>query len=141
MASKKDIKKAFDVFDLEQEGRIRADELENALRIAKMNPTSKDVDEIKRKLGEPEMISYEQFEDIVEEISSIDQKAELREAFACFDTKNLGYITPGKLKEIVKPMLGEDLTEAELDKIIIDADKDNNGKIELDEFVAFMMGE
>lgn len=140
MASEKEVKKAFDVFDIELDGHIKAIELENALRIAKMNPTSKDVDEILKKHGNPETITYDEFKDIVEEIGKIDQTAELKEAFACFDPKKLGYITPEKLREIVEPMLGEDLTEEELKKIISDADLDGDGRIDIDEFVAFMMG-
>jgi len=47
-----EIKKAFDVFDIEEDGRIRTGELENALRIAKMNPTPDDIEEIKAGLSD-----------------------------------------------------------------------------------------
>lgn len=39
------------MFDIEEEGRIRLEELENALRIAKMNPTTSDIEQIKNQLG------------------------------------------------------------------------------------------
>lgn len=39
------------MFDIEEEGRIRLEELENALRIAKMNPTPSDIEQIKNQLG------------------------------------------------------------------------------------------
>lgn len=48
-----EIKKAFDVFDIEEDGQIRTEELENALRIAKMNPTPSDIQQIKESLGNP----------------------------------------------------------------------------------------
>lgn len=39
------------MFDIEEDGRIRTEELENALRIAKMNPTPSDIQQIKEGLG------------------------------------------------------------------------------------------
>jgi Ca2+-binding EF-hand superfamily protein len=48
-----EIKRAFQVFDIEGEGQIRMDELEAALRIARTNPTPKDIENIKNGLGNP----------------------------------------------------------------------------------------
>ncbi|XP_060584022.1 uncharacterized protein LOC132740184 [Ruditapes philippinarum] len=117
------------------------DELEAALRIARTNPTPKDIENIKNGLGNPEKITYEQFEKVVEDINNVDQVKELKEAFQCFDKENLGYISPETLKEIVKPMIGEELPADELQHMIELADLDGDGNIDIDEFVAFMMQE
>lgn len=79
-----------------------------------------------------EYITYEEFKTAVEEIGKIDQVGELKEAFRCFDPQKNGYISKEKLREIVAPMIGEDLPEAEFQSIIDQADLDGDGKIDID---------
>ncbi|WAR19102.1 CALM-like protein [Mya arenaria] len=111
-----EIRKTFDVFDVECEGKIPVVELENALRVARLNPTPTDLDTLKQRLGNPD-------------------------AFRCFDPAGRGYISKEQLREIVAPLLGEELPEVEFQAIIDGADLDGDGKIDIEEFVAFMMGD
>ena len=58
--------------------------------------------------------------------------AELKQAFKCFDPQKNGYISKEKLREIVAPMIGDDLPEAEFQSIIDQADLDGDGTIDID---------
>ena len=54
---------------------------------------------------------------------------ETKAAFRVFDKDNSGTISANELKAVMKS-LGEDLTDAEIDEMIREADKDNNGTID-----------
>ena len=53
---------------------------------------------------------------------------EIREAFRLFDKDSNGYITGDELKEIMA-VLGEDLSEKEVEDMINAADSDADGRI------------
>jgi calcium-dependent protein kinase len=58
------------------------------------------------------------------------------EAFHKLDLDHTGTITKQNLKEL----LGDDVDEAALERIIKDADYHNNGSIDLEEFKKMMQG-
>ena len=62
---------------------------------------------------------------------------EYKEAFCLFDSKGKGQIIP---QEIISAMqiLGENLTESDLEEILKEADMDSNGKISWEEFKQMM---
>ena len=62
-----------------------------------------------------------------------DQEEEVIEAFKVFDADASGYITSDELRRILMD-LGEDVTEEEMDQLILEADLDGNGRIDYDEF-------
>ena len=63
--------------------------------------------------------------------------AEYKEAFAMFDKDGDGHVTVDELREVLGRM-GEHPTDEQLRDMIGDVDADNNGTIELDEFIAMM---
>jgi len=66
----------------------------------------------------------------------------LRFIFRVYDINADGYITNGELFKVLKAMVGNNLTEVQLqqivDKTILHADKDGDGKISFDEFLAMV---
>ena len=68
--------------------------------------------------------------------ASHDEK--LRFAFQIYDINNDGYISNGELFTVLKMMVGNNLTDVQLqqlvDRTIIKADKDFDGKISFEEF-------
>ena len=74
---------------------------------------------------------------------SEEQKQEIREAFDLFDTDGSQTIDAKELKVAMRA-LGFEPNKDEIKKMIADIDKDGNGTIEFDEFLAMMtakMGE
>ncbi|XP_065185594.1 calcineurin subunit B type 1-like [Sycon ciliatum] len=67
-----------------------------------------------------------------------DQEAKLKFAFKVYDIDNDGYISNGELFQVLKMMVGTNLKDAQLqqivDKTILYADKDGDGKISFEEF-------
>lgn len=61
-------------------------------------------------------------------------------AFRIYDMDNDGFISNGELFQVLKMMVGNNLKETQLqqivDKTVINADKDGDGKISFSEFCA-----
>jgi len=64
---------------------------------------------------------------------------EIREAFRVFDKNGDGFISAAELRHVMTH-LGEKLTEDEVDEMIREADLDNDGQIDWNEFVRMMVG-
>ena len=66
------------------------------------------------------------------------QEEKLRFAFQIYDINGDGYISNGELFTVLKMMVGNNLNDVQLqqlvDRTIIKADKDHDGKISFDEF-------
>jgi len=67
-----------------------------------------------------------------------DRDKKLRFAFRIYDIDQDGFISNGELFQVLKTMVGSNLTDKQLqeivDKTILYADKDGDGKISFDEF-------
>ncbi|VVC34384.1 Hypothetical protein CINCED_3A009399 [Cinara cedri] len=67
-----------------------------------------------------------------------DKESKLRFAFRIYDMDNDGYISNGELFQVLKMMVGNNLKDTQLqqivDKTILFADKDEDGKINFEEF-------
>lgn len=64
---------------------------------------------------------------------------EIKEAFDCFDINKNGYISVNELKEIFT-IIGEDVTNEELDEMIGIADKEGDGQVNWLNFYEFLTG-
>lgn len=67
-----------------------------------------------------------------------DKESKLRFAFRIYDMDNDGFISNGELFQVLKMMVGNNLKDTQLqqivDKTILFADKDEDGKISFEEF-------
>lgn len=67
-----------------------------------------------------------------------DAEKDLRAAFAVFDQDHNGFITRDELISAMS-FLGENLTEADVDNLIMKADIDKDGQINYEEFIQALM--
>ncbi|KFR15358.1 Calmodulin, striated muscle, partial [Opisthocomus hoazin] len=63
-----------------------------------------------------------------------DSEEEIREAFRVFDKDGNGYISAAELRHVMTN-LGEKLTDEEGDEMIKEADCNNDGQVNYEEFV------
>ena len=69
-------------------------------------------------------------------------KAEIRQAFATFDTDDSGSLSAEELRRVLtRPGGGSPLTEGEAQHLIHKYDDDGDGVLSLDEFAGFLAGE
>lgn len=83
-------------------------------------------------------ITFEAFEEVmIEKISNRDPTEEILKAFKLFDDDNTGRISLKNLRRVAKD-LGENISDEELQSMIQEFDRDGDGEIDQDDFIAIL---
>ena len=136
-----EFKAAFELFDKDRNGHITSKELGTVMRGLGQNPTEEELKQIIREvdLDGNGTIDFKEFLCLmVKKMKDTDTDEELLEAFKVFDRDGNGFITSHELRHIMNN-LGEGLTPEEIEEMIKEADLDNDGQIDYEEFVKMMM--
>ena len=81
-------------------------------------------------------VDYEEFLAATLAVNKLKNESNLERAFAYFDKDDSGFITVDELMSVVKEFkLGDQM---DVKQILSDADRDGDGKIDYDEFLAMM---
>ncbi|XP_063691175.1 calmodulin-A-like [Bolinopsis microptera] len=135
-----DFKETFTLFDKNGDGTITTDELEVVMRSLGQDPTEEYLQATIAKVdanGNGSM-EFDEFLELMTEYMEVDESEEnMRETFDAFDLNQDGRITGKELKTAMKN-LGNDLTDEDITKMIKEADLDNDGCVDYDEFVRMM---
>merc|ERR1711907_352432 len=134
------IKEAFELFDTDGSGSIASGELKVAMKALGFEPKPGEIEKLIHSVdddGDGEM-DYDDFERMMEQkILNKDQKDDLLKAFKLMDDDETGKISLKNLKRVAKE-LGETMTEEDLLEVIAESDKDGDGELSVDEFLAVM---
>ena len=136
-----EFKAAFELFDKDRNGKITSKELGTVMRGLGQNPTEEELKQIIREvdLDGNGTIDFKEFLCLmVKKMKDTDTDEELLEAFKVFDRDGNGFITSHELRNIMNS-LGEGLSPEEIEEMIKEADLDNDGQIDYEEFVKMMM--
>jgi len=137
----KEYRDAFDMFDRDRDGTVTSRELASV-----MKSLIRDVSEleIKQMIQEVDIdgngvIDFEEFVIMMNRRNKeTDAEEDVINAFRVFDTDCDGIISSTELRHIMTT-LGDKLDDNEVDEMIREADVDNNGLINYEEFVRMMM--
>ena len=138
---RKELQEVFDQFDKDKDGKISSKELENAMQSMGQNPT---VDEVNQMMQEVDLnqdgkIDFDEFMTLMLRNSPETQtEDEVINAFRVFDKEGKGLISLAELKHIMMT-IGDKMTEEEADEMVNEADIDEDGMINYEEFVRMMM--
>ncbi|CCW65498.1 unnamed protein product [Phytomonas sp. EM1] len=148
-----EIKDAFDLFDTDGSGTIDAKELKVAMRALGFEPRKEELQQLlsdfiphkKTASGRHDdddlnldVITYPQFVHIMsKKMTERDPREEMIKAFRMFDDDETGKITFKNLKRVAME-LGENMTDAELQEMIDEADRNGDGEVDEDEFLRLM---
>lgn len=135
--------KRFRKLDLDNNGALSVDEF-MSLPELQQNPLVQRVIEIFDQDGNGEV----DFREFIEGVSQFsvkgDKSQKLRFAFKIYDVDKDGLISNGELFTVLKMMVGNNLKDTQLqqivDKTIVYADKDGDGKINFEEFCQVVEG-
>jgi len=134
------MKEAFNLFDTDHSGTIDVRELKAAMRALGFEMKK---EEVKNMLSDIDkdangQINFDEFCQMMSgKMSSRDSAEEIQKVFQLFDEDKSGFITFKSLKKICQE-LGENLTDTDIQEMIDEADRDNDGKISQDEFFRIM---
>lgn len=133
-------KDAFSLFDKDGDGYISNNELGSVLRSLGQCPTQAEVQDMINEVDcdGNGLIDFDEFVNLMQnKLSNEDKEQELVEAFKVFDKNGDGFISLQELK-FTLTTIGEKLTEDECNQMMAEADMDNDGRINFNEFVRMM---
>jgi centrin-1 len=136
----KEIKEAFDLFDVDGSGKIDPQELQLALNCLGFGNAREEIQTIIREVGslKTRALDFPTFLKLVNRtLQNRNPVDEIAKSFARFDDDATGRISFRNLKR-VSLELGEQLTDAELRAMINQADLDRDGEIGQEEFTELM---
>ncbi|KAG8130920.1 putative Centrin 3 protein [Naja naja] len=147
---KQEIKDAFELFDTDKDNAIDYHELKAihvllkvAMRALGFDVKKADVLKILKDYDREGSgkISFDDFNEVVTDwILERDPHEEILKAFKLFDDDDSGKISLRNLRRVARE-LGENMTDEELRAMIEEFDKDGDGEINQEEFIAIMTGD
>lgn len=130
------LKEVFDVFDYDGSGNVSTEELVNTIRALNMEAQAGQILAIVNSAGHTGDIDFKAFLDIFGFGGDSTSETSLQSIFDAFAQGN-GEFGPEEFEKTAASV-GEHFSSAEVDQIIQFADKDRNGTISYDEFVAIV---
>lgn len=140
---KQEIKDAFELFDTDKDQAIDYHELKVAMRALGFDVKKADVLKILKDYDREATgkITFEDFNEVVTDwILERDPHEEILKAFKLFDDDDSGKISLRNLRRVARE-LGENMSDEELRAMIEEFDKDGDGEINQEEFIAIMTGD
>mmetsp|Transcript_36164 Transcript_36164/g.89103 ORF Transcript_36164/g.89103 Transcript_36164/m.89103 type:complete len:526 (-) Transcript_36164:476-2053(-) len=139
------LKELFHSFDTDNSGTITIDELKVGLEKKGAKTASDELVHLMKSIdmdGSGEL-DYEEFVAAMLSMTKLTNEDNIARAFAYFDADGSGYITLSELRAVMKDFqmkggLGGVVTDKDVDEFMKAADKDNDGRIDYDEFLAMM---
>jgi len=135
-----EIKEAFDLFDTDRSGSIDYHELKVAMRALGFDTKKQDLVKLIEQYDREEtgQITFNDFMEIMtQKILDRNPEEEIFKAFQLFDDDNSGKISLKNLRRVARE-LGENLSDEELQAMIDEFDRDEDGEIDEQEFAAIM---
>lgn len=137
-----ELREAFVEFDRNKKGYISHKDLGECMRTMGYMPTEMELIELSQQICGGKV----DFEDFVElmgpkmlaETADMIGVKELRDAFREFDSNGDGQISLPELREAMKKLMGEQVTNREINEILQDADLNGDGLVDFEEFVRMM---
>jgi len=140
-AQVKEFKEAFDIFDVDGGGTITADELGDVMRSLGQKPSKELLEEMVREIdadGDGAIDFPEFLTMMLRKMNEGDPEKELRDVFMVFDKDKSGTISADELRTVMK-VIGEKVTEQEIEDAIRLADTTGDGEVDYDEFIHFVL--
>ncbi|KAI9225955.1 MAG: hypothetical protein DHS80DRAFT_28032 [Piptocephalis tieghemiana] len=133
--------KRFQKLDKDGSGTIPKDEFLSLQQIAH-NPLAQRLLSIFDEDGDGNVDFSEFIKGLSAFSANSDKIDKLKYAFKIYDMDRDGFISNGELYLVLKMMVGNNLKDSQLqqivDKSIVEADKDGDGRVSFDEFCAFV---
>merc|ERR550514_40712 len=137
---KQEIKEAFDLFDTDGSGNIDVKELTIAMKALGCEPKPGEIEKMMSEVDEDGggEIGFDEFLTMMtNKILNKDPKEDMIKAFRLFDDDETGSVSFKNLKRVANET-GQTLTDDELQEMLNDADKDEDGVLNEEEFLRMM---
>ncbi|KAK2652441.1 hypothetical protein Ddye_012297 [Dipteronia dyeriana] len=143
LGSTEEVRKVFNKFDKNGDGKISVDELKDILRALGTKPSAEEVKRIMQEIdkdgdGYIDLDEFTEFHSVTGGGSAVDGSSkELKDAFDLFDVDKNGVISVSELHSVLKK-LGEKCSMKDCAKMISQVDSDGDGNVNFEEFKKMM---
>ena len=135
--------------DKDGNGEVSVEELEAVLRSMriKLMLSETEIKQTMRKIDSngDGVIQMSELNQVLEKYDTkgtvykaLNLRTEIRKEFTKYDTDQSGYITKGELLDVVNERTGANVTEKQLELMMKDNDKNDDGRINYEEFCEMM---
>ena len=135
-----EVREAFNLFDTDGSGSIEVKELKAAMRALGFQVKKAEIRKMVADVDKDEngSIEFDEFVDMMtSRMANRDSREEVMKVFRLFTDEGSDYITFRNLKRVVTE-LNEGLSDDEMMEMIDEADRNNDGKIDFEEFFRVM---
>lgn len=139
----KDFKDAFAIFDKDGGGSITTEELGDVMKSLGQKPSQHELVAMVQEIdadGNGEIDFPEFLTMMLRKMNEGNPEKELMDVFTVFDQDGSGTISAEELRAAMK-VIGEKLTEEEIEQAIKLADASGDGEVDYDEFIQFVLSE
>jgi len=139
----KEFKDAFAIFDKDGGGSITTQELGDVMKSLGQKPTNAELDTMVREIdadGNGEIDFPEFLTMMLRKMNEGNPEKELMDVFMVFDKDGSGTISAEELRAAMK-VIGEKLTDDEIEDALKLADSGGDGEIDYDEFIQFVLSD
>ncbi|XP_017026909.1 uncharacterized protein [Drosophila kikkawai] len=139
-AQLKDLQMAFSLFDESDDKVIPIKQLRHLMRSVACSPTDLELQSILNEIdpdGGCELYLSDFLYIMSQKYANMTPEDEIIGAFRVFDKEGTGFIAESEFRHIMKNM-GEQMSDDEVDQIVMDADANIEGNIDYVRFVAMM---
>lgn len=143
---RQEIREAFELFDSDKNGLLDPHEVKVSMRALGIDVKKEEVlrlmdDCTQRDQHHQPLMDLQGFTEIMtEKFSQRDPRQEMIKAFQLFDEQNTGKISLRSLRRVARE-LGENMSDEELQAMIDEFDRDQDGEINLEEFLGIMLND
>lgn len=143
------IQKEFAGLDIDGNGDISVKELEDILRSMrlKLKLTDKQIERVLKQIdtnndgsidADELMVVLEKYDTEGVVYKALHLRSSIRQEFLKYDEDGNGFITKDEMVDIIKDRTGLTIPQKQIERLMKDSDKNDDGKVNYEEFVALM---
>lgn len=137
-----EFREAFETFDTDKDGQITIEDLVEIFKMMNVPPTQPEIEHMKEEVDVDQngTIDFKEYITLLaRRVRDVDLEEETVEAFRIFDRNDDGLISTEELKAIMyvlsEKIVGEVISEEDLNLMMKEADTDEDGYINYKEFI------
>ena len=127
--------RVFNVFDANEDGVLTRQEINEALEVLGSDISPGDRQNLFERIDNGGVVTRDNFIEWMSQRQDLDVTADLREIFNLIDVDRSGHLSFEEFTQIVR-CLNHTASDGEIEAMVRAADKDGNGEIDFEEFIA-----